>query len=73
MLLSTETFLSKMYSAGRKTSRYSQNRATNYDLRRNGLLGINVSRYTEIVFEKVLSGSTTPRYSQIRVEVIDWV
>ena len=48
-------------SARWKTLRDSQNRATTYDLRRNHLLGINVSRYIEIVFENVLSGSKNPQ------------
>ena len=43
-----------------KTPQYRQNHATNCDLRRNRRLGINVSRYTEIVLEKVLSESKNP-------------
>ena len=55
-----------MYSAGRKTSRYTQICATDYDLRRNRLLSINVSRYTEIVLKNVSASRKTPRYPQIR-------
>ena len=51
----------KTYSDGRKTPRYSQNWATDYDQGRNCLLGINMSRYTEIVPKKVLSGSSHPQ------------
>ena len=52
---------SKTCSAGRKTPSYSQNRTINYDLRRNRLLGIKVSRYTEAVLENVLSVSKNPQ------------
>ena len=45
----------------RKTPRYSQNRATNYDLRRNRLLGILVSKYNEIVHKNLLSGLKKPQ------------
>ena len=48
---------SKTCSAGRKTPRYSQNRAKNYGLRQNRLLGISVSRYTETLLKNVLSRS----------------
>ena len=48
---------SKTCSAGRETSRYCQNRATNYDLQRNRLLDINVSRYTETALENELRRS----------------
>ena len=61
----------KTYSAGRKTARYSQIRATVYDLGRNHLLGISVSRYTEIVLKNVLIKSKTPRYSQNRATDYD--
>ena len=44
----------KTYSEGRKTPRYSRNRATNYDLQKNLRLGISVSRYTEIILNNVL-------------------
>ena len=56
--LSTETVL---VLSRLKKPRYIQNRATNYDLRRNRLLGINVSRSTETVPENVLSGSQNPQ------------
>ena len=52
---------SKTYSAGRKTPRCSQYRGTNYDLRQNCLLGMNVSRHTETVTKNVLSGSKNPQ------------
>ena len=48
-------------SAGRKTPRYSRNRATNYGLRQNRLLGISVSRYTETLLQNVLSRSKKPQ------------
>ena len=48
----------KTCPAGRKTPRYSQNLATNYDLRRNRLLGMNVSRCTETVLQNMLCDST---------------
>ena len=57
---------SKMCSAGRKTSWHSQNRATNYDLRRNRLLGINVSRSKTCSARRI-----TPRYSQNRASNYD--
>ena len=44
-----------------KASRYTQISVTNYDLRRNHLLGINVSMCTEIVSKNVLSGSQNPQ------------
>ena len=52
---------SKTCSTGRKTPRYSQNRAINYDLRQNHLLGFNVSRYTETVLGNVLRRSKNPQ------------
>ena len=62
---------SKTYSAGRKTSRYSKNRATDYDLGRNCLLGINF-RGTPKQSPKTYSGSRkTPRYSQNRATDYD--
>ena len=45
----------KTYSAGQKSPRYSQNRATDYDLGRNCLLGMNVSRHTETVPKNLLT------------------
>ena len=51
----------KTYSATRKTPRYRQNRATNYDFRQNHFLGIDVSTQTEIVPKKVLRGSKNPQ------------
>ena len=51
----------KTYSAGWENPRYSQNRATYYELRQNIVLGINVWRHTEIVPKKVLSGSNNPQ------------
>ena len=47
----------KTCTAGRKTSRYSENRATNCGWRQNRLLGISVSICTKIVFKNVLTGS----------------
>ena len=52
---------SKTCSAGRKTPSYSQKRAINYALRRNRLLGFNVSRYTETVLENVIRRSINPQ------------
>ena len=51
----------KTFSARRKTPSYSQNRATNYELRQNLLLSISVLRYTEIVFKNGLSESKNPQ------------
>ena len=45
----------------KKAPRYSQICATGYDLRRNRLLGINVSRYTVTVLENVLSVYKNPQ------------
>ena len=49
------------FSGGRETPRYSQNRAKNYDLRQNRLLGFNVSRYTDTVLENVHGRSKNPK------------
>ena len=51
---------SKTCSAGRKTPRYSQNRATNYDMRQNRSLSIKGSMCIKIVPKNVLSGSKNP-------------
>ena len=48
---------SETCSARRKTHRYSVNHALNYEWRRNRLVGTNVSRFTEIVLENVISAS----------------
>ena len=45
----------------KKTPWFTQIRFTDYGLRRNHLLGNNVSRYTERVPENVLSGSKNPQ------------
>ena len=45
----------KTYSAGRKTTRYVQIRATDYELERNPVLGINMLRHTETVPKTVFS------------------
>ena len=51
----------KTFSAWWETPRYSHNRAADFDLGRNLLLGINVSRQTETVAKDVLSGSENPQ------------
>ena len=45
----------------KKAPSYTQICATDYDLRQNLLLGISVTRYTEIVLQKGLGGSKNPR------------
>ena len=62
----------KTYSAGRGTARYSKNRATDYDLGRNSLMGISVSRYSEIVPRNLPDRSKNPRYSQNRATNYDF-
>ena len=53
----------KIYSAVRKTPRYSQNRAANYGLQLNRLPGISVSRETEILLKTCSEGQKS---SQVR-------
>ena len=61
----------KTYSAGRKTPRYNQNRATNCDLQRN-LFWASTCRGTLQQSSKTCSaGRKTPRYSQNRATNCD--
>ena len=61
MCRGTQKRSTKKYSAGRKTPRYSHNRATDYDLERYRLLGINVLRHTERVPKNVINRSKNPK------------
>ena len=56
------------YSEARKTTRYTQIGATDYDLGRNRLLGINVSSHVspEKSAKIYSAGRKNPRYSQNR-------
>ena len=56
----TPKYSPKTYSAGQKTLRFIQNRASNYDLRQTLVMGIIVSRHTEIVPKDVLTWPKNP-------------
>ena len=54
---SSLNIINKLHKKFQLWCRYTQIRAIDYDLRRNRLLSIKVSRYTEIVLKNVLSES----------------
>ena len=62
----------KKYSEVRKTPRYGQTRASNYDFRQNIFVGINVSRQTEIVLKKYAPGRKDLRYRKKRASNYDF-